>query len=287
MKALRDFLELIKFEHTIFALPFAYLGMLLAAGGLPSFQDFFWITVAMAAARTLAMGSNRLADRWIDARNPRTANRPLITGSISPRTAWSGTIIAGFILALAAWQLGRFTFMLLPGAYLFLIGYSFTKRITWMSHFILGMTDGLAPLGAWAAIRNSLFSPADLPAWILFGVVTFWIAGFDMIYACQDVEFDRREGLKSIPARFGIPAALSSSAVSHVVTLLLLFTLGLVTSLGWPYWIGLIIVTGLLTWEHLLVRPDDLSNLGVAFFNINSYISITLFFAILGSLYIA
>ena len=287
MKAVQDFLELIKFEHTIFALPFAYLGMLLAAGGWPSFQDFFWITVAMAAARTLAMGSNRLADRWIDARNPRTADRPLITGSISPRTAWAGTIIAGFILALAAWQLGRLTFLLLPGAYLFLIGYSFTKRITWMSHFILGMTDGLAPLGAWAAIRASLFSPADLPAWILFGVVTFWIAGFDMIYACQDVEFDRQEGLNSIPARFGIPAALRLSTVSHLVTLLLLLALGLVSNLGWPYWIGLIIVAGLLTWEHLLVRPDDLSNLGVAFFNINGYISITLFFAILGSLYIA
>ena len=287
MKAVRDFLELIKFEHTIFALPFAYLGMLLAAGGWPSFQQFFWITVAMAAARTLAMGSNRLADRWIDARNPRTANRPLITGSISPRTVWTGTIMAGFVLALAAWQLGRLTFMLLPGAYFFLIGYSFTKRITWMSHFVLGITDGLAPLGAWAAVRNSLFTPQDLPAWILLGVVTFWIAGFDMIYACQDVDFDRQEGLNSIPARFGIPTALRLSTICHVATLALLLALGLVSNLGWPYWIGLVIVTGLLTWEHRLVRPDDLSKLGVAFFNINGYISITLFFAILGSLYIA
>ena len=287
MKAVRDFLELIKFEHTIFALPFAYLGMLLAAGGWPSFQQFFWITVAMAAARTLAMGSNRLADRWIDARNPRTANRPLITGSISPRTVWTGTIMAGFILALAAWQLGRLTFILLPGAYFFLIGYSFTKRITWMSHFVLGITDGLAPLGAWAAVRNSLFTPQDLPAWILLGVVTFWIAGFDMIYACQDVDFDRQEGLNSIPARFGIPTALRLSTICHVATLALLLALGLVSNLGWPYWIGLVIVTGLLTWEHRLVRPDDLSKLGVAFFNINGYISITLFFAILGSLYIA
>ena len=287
MKAVRVFLELIKFEHTIFALPFAYLGMLLAAGGWPSFQQFFWITVAMAAARTLAMGSNRLADRWIDARNPRTANRPLITGSISPRTVWTGTIMAGFILALAAWQLGRLTFILLPGAYIFLIGYSFTKRITWMSHFVLGITDGLAPLGAWAAVRNSLFTPQDLPAWILLGVVTFWIAGFDMIYACQDVDFDRQEGLNSIPARFGIPTALRLSTICHVATLALLLALGLVSNLGWPYWIGLVIVTGLLTWEHRLVRPDDLSKLGVAFFNINGYISITLFFAILGSLYIA
>ena len=287
MKSIRDFLELIKFEHTIFALPFAYLGMLLAAEGWPTWSQFFWITVAMAAARTLAMGSNRIIDRWIDARNPRTAQRPLITGSISTRTAWIGTTLAGMVLALAAYQLGPLTFLLLPGAYLFLIGYSFTKRFTWMSHFILGLTDGLAPVGAWAAIRNSLFTRQDLPAWILLGVVTFWIAGFDMIYSCQDVEFDQQEGLQSIPAKFGIPTALRLSTIMHVITIVLLTSLGMVYGLGWPYWIGIIIVAGLLTWEHTLVQPDDLSKLGVAFFNINGYISITLFFAILGSLYIA
>ena len=208
MNAIRDFLELIKFEHTIFALPFAYLGMLLAADGWPTWSQFFWITIAMAAARTLAMGSNRLADRWIDARNPRTAERPLITGAVSQKTAIIGTLAAALILAVAAWQLSRLTFILLPGAYLFLIGYSFTKRFTWISHFLLGFTDGLAPLGAWAAIRNSLFTQKDLPAWILLAVVIFWIAGFDMIYACQDVDFDRIEGLQSIPSRFGISTAL-------------------------------------------------------------------------------
>ncbi len=286
MKAIRDFFELIKFEHTIFALPFAYLGMLLAAGGWPTWSQFIWITIAMASARTLAMGSNRIVDRWIDARNPRTAQRPLITGAISMRTAWFGTAISGLVLAVAAWQLGPLTFILLPGAYLFLIGYSFTKRFTWMSHFILGITDGLAPVGAWAAIRNSLFTPQDLPAWILLGVVTFWIAGFDMIYACQDYEFDLKEGLQSIPARFGIPAALRLSSISHVITVLLLVSLGIVSGLTWPYWLGLIIVAGLLVWEHRLVQPDDFSKLGVAFFNINGYISITLFVAILGSLYI-
>lgn len=285
MKAIRDFLNLIKFEHTIFALPFAYLGMLLAAEGWPSWRQFFWITIAMAAARTLAMGSNRIADRWIDARNPRTAQRPLISGSISIRTAWIGTVFAGIILALAAWQLSPLTFILLPGAYLFLIGYSFTKRFTWMSHFILGFTDGLAPVAAWAAIRNSLFTPQDIPAWILLGVVTFWIAGFDMIYACQDVDFDRQEGLQSIPAKFGIPTALRLSSISHVITIGLLIALGAASGLGWPYWIGLLVVGGLLVWEHRLVQPDDLSKLGVAFFNINGYISITLFIAILGSLY--
>lgn len=286
MKAIRDYFELIKFEHTIFALPFAYLGMLLAAEGWPTWSQFFWITIAMAAARTLAMGSNRIADRWIDARNPRTAQRPLITGAISMRTAWAGTILAGLILALAAWQLSPLTFILLPGAYLFLIGYSFTKRFTWMSHFILGFTDGLAPLGAWAAIRNSLFTAQDIPAWILLGVVTFWIAGFDMIYACQDFEFDRQERLQSIPVRFGIPAALRLATISHVITIGLLFALGMVSGLGWPYWIGLFIVAGLLVWEHRLVQPNDFSKLGVAFFNINGYISITLFIAVLGSLYI-
>jgi len=286
MKRIRDFLELIKFEHTIFALPFAYLGMLLAAGGWPTFYQFFWITVAMAAARTVAMGFNRIADRWIDARNPRTANRPLVTGAISMSTAWAGTLLAALILTLAAWRLGPFTLSLLPGAFLFLLGYSFTKRFTWLSHFILGFTDGLAPVGAWAAIRGSLFTPADLPAWILLAVVTLWIGGFDIIYACQDVEYDRQEGLQSIPARFGVSFGLRLSTLCHILTMLLLVWLGVLMGLIWPYWIGLFIVALLLAWEHLLVHPDDLSRINVAFFNINSYISITLFLAILGSLYI-
>lgn len=286
MKAVRDFLNLIKFEHTIFALPFAYLGMLLAAEGWPTWSQFIWITVAMVAARTLAMGANRLADRFIDSRNPRTMQRPLITGAVSSRTAWIGTFIAGLVLALAAWQLSRLTFILLPGAYLLLIGYSFTKRFTWMSHYVLGFTDGLAPLGAWAAIRNSLFTAQDLPAWILFGTVIFWIGGFDIIYACQDYNFDRQEGLLSIPVKFGIPTALWISSASHVITIGLLVLLGLVSGLAWPYWVGLAVVGLLLSWEHMLIKPDDFSNLGVAFFNINGYISITLFIAILGSLYI-
>jgi 4-hydroxybenzoate polyprenyltransferase len=286
MKPVRDFLELIKFEHTVFALPFAYLGMLLAAEGWPTWEQFLWITIAMASARTLAMGFNRIADRWIDSRNPRTANRPLVKGTISLKTAWAGTLLAGGILAVAAWQLGPFTLLLLPGAILFLIGYSFTKRFTWMSHFILGFTDGLAPVGAWAAIRASLFTYEDLPAWILLGVVTFWIAGFDLIYACQDVEIDRQEGLQSIPARFGISVALKLSSICHVITVLLLVNLGLFSDLGWPYWIGLVIVVALLVWEHRMVHPNDLTNIDLAFFNINSYISVTLFLAILTAIYI-
>ena len=287
MKAIRDFLELIKFEHTIFALPFAYLGMLLAAGGFPSWDLFFWITVAMAAARTVAMGFNRIADRWHDAHNPRTANRPLVTGAISLRTAWTGTLIASLILAYAAWRLGPLTFRLLPGAFLFLFGYSFTKRFTWLSHFILGFTDGLAPVGAWAAIRGSLFTPEDLPAWVLLAIVTLWIAGFDLIYSCQDIEYDLQDGLQSIPARFGTAFALKLSSACHVATVILLVLLGVLMQLGWPYWIGLVVVIALLSWEHTLVKPDDLSRINIAFFNINSYISITLFVSILGALYLA
>ena len=287
MRAIQDFLELIKFEHTIFALPFAYLGMLLAAGGFPTFAQFFWITVAMAAARTVAMGFNRIADRAYDALNPRTANRPLITGAVSLRTAWIGTLTATGILALAAWLLSPMTLCLLPIALVFLFGYSFTKRFTWMSHFILGFTDGLAPVGAWVAIRGSLFTPQDLPAWILLAVVTVWIGGFDLIYACQDIYIDREIGIQSIPARFGIPAALRLSAISHIITILLLVELGILTGLGWPYWLGIIITAALLYWEHTLVSPRDLSRINMAFFNINSYISVTLFLSMIGALYIA
>jgi 4-hydroxybenzoate polyprenyltransferase len=286
MKSIRDFFELIKFEHTIFALPFAYLGMLLAAGGIPGLNDFIWITIAMAAARTLAMSTNRIFDCWFDSRNPRTWNRPLVTGAISMRTAWYGTIAATLTLAFAAYMLGQLPFKLLPIALLFLIGYSLTKRHTWLAHFILGFTDGLAPVGAWVAIRGTLFSFADIPAWILLATVTFWIGGFDLIYACQDVEYDLRDNLHSIPARFGIPVALKLSSICHTLTVVLLVILGGITGLGWPYWVGLFIVILLLIWEHSLVHPDDLSKIDIAFFNINSYISVTLFIAILSGLYI-
>jgi 4-hydroxybenzoate polyprenyltransferase len=286
MKHIRAFLELIKFEHTVFALPFAYLGMLLAAGGFPPWGQIAWITLAMAAARTLAMGFNRIADRWLDARNPRTWNRPLVKGTISLKTAWTGILLAGGVLTLSAWQLGPLPFRLLPGAILFLFGYSFTKRFTWLSHFFLGFTDGLAPMGAWAAVRGSLFNATDLPAWMLLGIVTLWIGGFDIIYACQDLEFDRQEHLMAIPAIFGVTFALRFSAFCHALTTILLFGLGYVLKLGWPFWVGSIIAGCLLAWEHALVSPDDLSRIDVAFFNINSYISLTLLVSILGALYL-
>ena len=286
VKRIKDFLELIKFEHTIFALPFAYLGMLLAARGWPGWGPFLLITVAMAAARTLAMGTNRLADRHLDALNPRTAGRPLVTGAVSVRTAVAGTLVSAVVLALAAWQLGPLPLRLLPAALLFLIGYSYTKRFTVLSHFILGFTDGLAPVGAWVAVRGSLFTAADLPAWILLAVVTLWIGGFDLIYACQDADFDRQQALHAVPARYGIRFALSLSIVVHILAALLLLGLGAVQSLGWPYWAAWAATVFLLGWEHWLVRPDDLSRINVAFFNLNSIISICLFLGILGALFL-
>lgn len=284
LRRARAFLDLIKFEHTVFALPFAYLGMLLAAGGWPSWAQFIWITVAMAAARTLAMSANRLADMQLDSRNPRTASRPLVTGAIASTTVWTGGLLSTAILAIAAFALGPLPFRLLPGALVMLIGYPFTKRFTMASHFILGATDALAPLGAWAAIRSSLFTLADLPAWLLFIIVTLWIAGFDIMYACQDAEFDRREGLHAIPARFGIGMALRLSAVCHALTTALLVGLGALAGLGVVYFLGVAVAGALLAYEHAIVHPQDLSRLNLAFFNVNGVISLTLFAATLAAL---
>lgn len=280
---------MIKFEHTIFALPFAYLGMILAWGSWDeaNWWDFFWITVAMAAARTAAMALNRYIDRRIDLGNPRTANRPIQAGAIDARSVLLFAIVALGILAAAAWMLSPLAFYLFPGALIFLVGYAYTKRFTWLCHYILGFTDGLAPMGAWVAVTGSLFTAEDVPAWLLMAIVTFWIGGFDVIYACQDVEFDRQVGLHSIPARFGIRRGLQVAAGSHILTVLLLVILGLVSTptfpsgLAWPYWLGVIAVASLLLYEHSLVKPNDLSKLGVAFFNINGYISITIFLATL------
>ena len=286
MKQVRAFLDLIKFEHTVFALPFAYLGMVLAAGGLPTLHQFIWITVAMAAARTFGMSMNRLADRHIDARNPRTASRPIQSGKISVRTVVIGALVSTLILAFAAWQLNPLTLLLLPGALLFLAGYAYTKRFTWLSHFILGFTDGLAPIGAWAGVRGSVFTAQDLPAWLLLFAVTFWIGGFDLIYACKDTEFDRTEHLHSIPTRWGNAVALRLAQISHAITVALLAGTGIIMGLGLIFWIGLVIVTALLVYEHSLVKPNDLSKVNVAFFNVNGYISITIFVATLAAILI-
>jgi 4-hydroxybenzoate polyprenyltransferase len=279
MKKLATFLDMIRFEHTIFALPFAYVGMVLAWGSWENanWWDFIWITVAMAAARTAAMAFNRYIDRTIDIGNPRTANRPIQSGSIDARSVLISAIAATGILAIAAWMLDPLALLLFPGALAFLVGYSYTKRFTWMSHYVLGFTDGLAPMGAWVAVTGSIFTVDDLPAWLLLAAVTLWIGGFDVIYACQDVSFDREHGLHSIPARFGLERGLLVARISHIATILVLITLGTTTGLSWPYWLGLVIIAGLLVYEHTLVSPTNLSRINVAFFNINGYISITLF----------
>jgi 4-hydroxybenzoate polyprenyltransferase len=286
MTKLGAFLHLIKFEHTVFALPFAYLGMLLAGNGWPGWDKFFWITVAMAAARTVAMGFNRIVDRWWDARNPRTRQRPLVSGTVSVRTAWTGTLLAAVVLLLAAWQLNPLAFALSPVAMLFLMGYSFTKRFTDLAHFILGMTDGMAPVGAWVAVTGSLFTLSDGPAWLLLVIVTLWIGGFDLIYACQDVDFDREYHLHSLAAHYGVAFALQLSTVCHGLMMILLVWLGVLAGLGWPYALALTGTAGLLVYEHRLVSPQDLSRLDVAFFNINSYISMLLFLGVVGAIYL-
>jgi 4-hydroxybenzoate polyprenyltransferase len=276
---------MIRFEHTVFALPFAYLGMVLAAAAegkiWPAWRQFLWITVAMAAARTLAMTVNRLADREFDARNPRTTGRALPTGRLSVRTAQVAAAVAGLLLVVAAWQLNPLCLTLLPGAALLLVGYHYTKRFTWLSHWVLGLTDGAAALGAWIAVRPELENPIP---WLVWLAVTVWIAGFDLIYACQDVDFDRRAGLHSVPARFGNAAALQLAQANHALTVLLLAAVGLLAGLAWPFWLGLAIIAGLLIYEHSLVRPDDLSRLDLAFFNVNGYISIIAFVSVLAAL---
>ena len=279
--AARHFLDAIKVEHTIFALPFAYLGMVLAARGWPGWHAFVWITVAMVAARTTAMAANRLIDRHVDARNPRTANRHLPRGLLQPGTLATAAALSAAVFFVAAWQLGPLCLALAPVALVFLVGYSYTKYFTWTSHWILGFTDGAAAAGAWIAVRGTM----EAPAWLLWLAVTVWIAGFDLLYACQDVEFDRRAGLHAVPARFGIPAALALARASHVLTALALAAVGVTMHLGFAYWAGWLVVTGLLVYEHSLVSADDLSRLDLAFFNVNGYISVITFVAAVAGLW--
>ncbi len=270
---LRILLDNIKFEHTIFALPFAYLGMVLAARGLPTLHQFVWITVAMASARTLAMSLNRLIDRELDARNPRTMNRPLPRGLISPRGVALIVVIAFVVFEFAAWQLNTLCLTLSVPALVFLVGYHYAKRFTWATHWILGLTDGIAAAGGWVAMRASV----DPLALLLWFVVVVWMAGFDLIYACQDVEVDRREGLYSVPSRFGIPTALTLARVNHAITVVALAVVGVVAGLGWVYWLGWLAVAALLAYENSIVKPNDLSRLNLAFFNVNGYISVIVF----------
>jgi 4-hydroxybenzoate polyprenyltransferase len=276
----RIFLEAIKFEHTIFALPFAYLGMVLAARaahGWPGWDKLFWITVAMAGARTLAMALNRLIDAGQDAQNPRTAARALPRRLLRPAEMLLFAVIAGVLLVVAASRLNPLCLALSPVAVLFLVGYSYTKRFTWLCHFALGLTDGIAPIGGWLAVNPTLSLANWAPPILLGLAVAAWVGGFDLIYSCQDIAFDRAHGLRSIPARFGAEAALRVSEALHGASVGLLAAVGGLLALAWPFWIGVGVAAWLLIWEHRLVHPEDFSRLDVAFFNMNGYLAVSVF----------
>ncbi len=275
-------LDAIKFEHTVFALPFAYIAMVLAAGGWPGGRTLGWVTAAMVGARTCAMATNRVVDRLIDARNPRTAGRHLPTGALA---VWELRLLAAAgaaLMFLAAFMLNPLCLALAPLALVFLVGYSYTKRFTWTSHWILGFTDGIAAAGGWIAVRGAF----DAPAFVLWFTLTVWIAGFDVLYACQDVDVDRAQGLHSVPARFGIAAALVTARVNHILTAAALALLGWLAGLGLLYWAGWLAVLGLLAYEHALVSPRDLSRLDLAFFNVNGYIAVIVLVAVCTGLYL-
>jgi 4-hydroxybenzoate polyprenyltransferase len=272
---LRTVLEMIKFEHSVFALPFALTGALLAARftahGWPTWKQLLWIVVAMVSARSAAMTVNRIADAGFDKANPRTAQRALATGALSAGFAWTFTLVAAAIFVLAARQLNPLALKLAPLALFILFFYSYTKRFTNWSHLFLGFALGSAPAAAWIAITGHL----DLRMLILCAAVTLWVGGFDVLYACQDVDFDRQAGLHSIPQRFGIATALLIARIMHVAVIALLAWLAASFALPWPAWAGIAVVASLLTYEHSLVRADDLSKLDAAFFTMNGYISIS------------
>jgi 4-hydroxybenzoate polyprenyltransferase len=270
---IRVVLEMIKFEHSVFALPFALVGALLAAragGGLPSWQQILWIVVAMVGARSAAMTMNRIADIEFDGRNPRTANRALPAGHLTLGFAWIFTFVASALLIFAAWRLNRLALELSPLALAILFFYSYTKRFTAWSHFVLGFCLGISPAAAWIAIRGSL----DWRMLILCAAVTLWVGGFDVLYACQDVDFDRVAGLYSIPKRFGVAGALQIARVMHLAMVALLIWLAEAFHLAWPAWAGIAVVALLLGYEHSLVKPNDLSKMNAAFFAVNGYISL-------------
>jgi 4-hydroxybenzoate polyprenyltransferase len=270
---IRTVLEMIKFEHSVFALPFALVGALLAAradGGLPTWRQILWIVVAMIGARSAAMTINRIADIEFDRRNPRTANRALPAGTLSVAFACAFTILASAVLIVAAWQLNMLALELSPVALVILFLYSYTKRFTAWSHFVLGFCLGISPAAAWIAIRGSL----DWRMLILCAAVTLWVGGFDVLYACQDVDFDRAEGLHSIPKKFGIAGAMQIARVMHLAMVALLIWLATAFHLAWPAWVGIAVVALLLGYEHSLVKPNDLSKMNAAFFAVNGYISL-------------
>ncbi len=271
---------MIKWEHSVFALPFAICGAMLAAGGLPTWRQVAWIVVAMVSARSAAMAFNRLADASIDATNPRTANRALPVGLLTPAFVSAFVLVACGVFVLAASQLNRLTLMLSPVALAVILLYSYSKRFTRWSHLFLGFALGIAPSAAWIAVRGSL----DPRILLLTAAVTFWVGGFDVIYACQDYDYDRSHGLHSLPSYLGIKDAFVVARLFHIVMLGLLVALVVVFGLGKLAIAGVVVVAALLLYEHSLVRHDDLSKLNAAFFTMNGVISVVFFFFVAGDL---
>ncbi len=274
--------DMIKFEHTLFALPFAFIGDLLARKGLPTGSQLMWIVVAMVGARSAAMAFNRIVDVRYDRLNPRTAGRALVSGTLSIQFAVAFTVVMSGLFVFAAWQLNALCFYLSLPTLAILLLYSYTKRFTSLSHVVLGFAIGCAPLAAWLAIRGEFAWPPIL----LSAAVMFWVAGFDLIYALQDIEFDRKARLFSLPSKLGVAPALRISTLFHGVTVILLTATAMIAGLGWIAYAGIAIVAGILYWEHRLVTPNDLSRINVAFFNLNGYISILLLLTFAGDILI-
>jgi 4-hydroxybenzoate polyprenyltransferase len=269
----RRFASLVKIEHTVFALPFAYIGALLCVQEIPSAHDLVWITLAMVGARSLAMGINRIVDAEIDARNPRTATRELPAGLLSRAQVFLFCVLAFAVYLLACFQLEPIVRWLWPIPLAGFVIYPYLKRFTWLSHFWLGVVDGLAPVGAWVAITGHL----PWEAWALGAAVATWIAGFDLFYSLFDREVDLAQGLHSVSARFGVEGAFRGARLLHVATVVLLAAVGFGLELGWFYWLGVAAVAGLLAYEHSLVRPNDVRRLDAAFFTVNGVISVVFF----------
>ena len=266
----RRFVSLVKLEHTVFALPYAYAGAVLAENEIPGLQRLLWITVAMVGARSLAMSLNRLIDAGIDAQNPRTARRELPAGLLSPLQVAGFAVASLAIFLIAVWQLPSITHVLWPIPVAGFVIYPYLKRVTWTCHVFLGAVDGLAPVGGWVAVTGTV----DWQPFLLGGAVALWIAGFDIIYATMDLEVDRRQGLHSIPRRFGVAAALLTTRIFHAGSVALLVWLGIALSLGPFYWLGLAVVAGLLAYENSIVSADDLSRVDMAFLQMNGVIAI-------------
>ncbi|MFA9556143.1 UbiA-like polyprenyltransferase [Evansella sp. AB-rgal1] len=284
MKKLKIILEMIKFEHTIFALPFAFLGAVLGSllinGGWPSVSEWIWITLAMVGARSAAMSLNRLIDAKIDGNNPRTADRAIPAGLISKMETMVFILFSFALLFFSAYQLNMLAVYLLPIAVFFLFFYSYTKRFTWACHVFLGITIGIAPLGGWVGATGTL----TWEAIVLFLAVALWTAGFDVIYATQDADYDRDVKLHSIPSRFGIAKALFIARGFHIFSFIAMITLFFITPLSWIYLIGILIVGGIMIYEHSLVSPKDLSKVNVAFFTMNGIISVVMLVFTIGDL---